>query len=201
MRFRILGTLEVQAYGSRITLASPRQQRALAVLLLNAGAVVPVERMIDALWEDEPPVTAVKQVRNCVSALRGRLGEAGAMIVTDGPGYRLQLEPGDLDSLRFRRHVGRSEKTRPDIEQGFLVTELGERGNVGKFRVFAGNRDTAERSAAGGHHVRVCAGVAAPDLCGELAAACAGAEAVQEFIGDAPFLSDDFAPVDQLIGR
>ncbi|WP_086842530.1 BTAD domain-containing putative transcriptional regulator [Amycolatopsis kentuckyensis] len=105
MRFRILGTLEVQAYGSRITLASPRQQRALAVLLLNAGAVVPVERMIDALWEDEPPVTAVKQVRNCVSALRGRLGEAGAMIVTDGPGYRLQLDPDDLDSLRFRRHV------------------------------------------------------------------------------------------------
>ena len=105
MRFRILGTLEVRASGARVTLASPRQQRALAVLLLNANTVVPVERMIDALWEDEPPATAVKQVRNCVSALRGRLGEAGGSIVTDGPGYRLQAEAADLDSLRFRRHV------------------------------------------------------------------------------------------------
>ncbi|MEV4146177.1 BTAD domain-containing putative transcriptional regulator [Amycolatopsis sp. NPDC049691] len=105
MRFRILGTLEVRAYGDRVTLASPRQQRALAVLLLSPNSVVPVERMIDALWEDEPPATAVKQVRNCVSALRARLGEAGASIVTDGPGYRLETGVDDLDSLRFRRHV------------------------------------------------------------------------------------------------
>ena len=105
MRFRILGTLEVRAYGDRVALASPREQRALAALLLNPNSVVPVERMIDALWEDEPPATAVKQVRNCVSALRGRLGETGGMIVTDGPGYRLQTDADDLDSLRFRRHV------------------------------------------------------------------------------------------------
>jgi DNA-binding SARP family transcriptional activator len=105
MRFRILGTLEVRASGERVTLASPREQRALATLLLNPNSVVPVERLIDALWEDEPPVTAVKQVRNCVSALRGRLGETGGMIVTDGPGYRLQTGIDDLDSLRFRRHV------------------------------------------------------------------------------------------------
>ncbi|QRP50298.1 BTAD domain-containing putative transcriptional regulator [Amycolatopsis sp. FDAARGOS 1241] len=105
MRFRILGTLEVRAHGDRVALASTRQQRALAALLLSPNSVVPVERMIDALWEDEPPATAVKQVRNCVSALRGRLGELGGMIVTDGPGYRLQADAGDLDSLFFRRRV------------------------------------------------------------------------------------------------
>lgn len=105
MRFRVLGTLEVRVSGDRVTLASPRQQRALAALLLSPNSVVPVERMIDALWEDEPPATAVKQVRNCVSALRARLGEAGALIVTDGPGYRLRTDADDLDSLRFRRHV------------------------------------------------------------------------------------------------
>ncbi|HEY3711568.1 MAG TPA: BTAD domain-containing putative transcriptional regulator [Amycolatopsis sp.] len=105
MRFRILGTLEVRAHGDRVALASPRQQRALAALLLSPNSVVPVERLVDALWEDEPPTTAVKQVRNCVSALRGRLGEAGGAIVTDGPGYRLEAGAEDLDSLRFRRHV------------------------------------------------------------------------------------------------
>ncbi|HWD06261.1 MAG TPA: BTAD domain-containing putative transcriptional regulator [Amycolatopsis sp.] len=105
MRFRILGTLEVRASGDRIALGSPREQRALAVLLLYPGTVVPVERMIEALWDDEPPATAVKQVRNCVSALRGRLGDAGGLIVTDGPGYRLQIDAADLDALSFRRHV------------------------------------------------------------------------------------------------
>src|SRR3569833_4499020 len=98
MRYRILGTLEVRAYGDRVTLASPRQQRALAALLLTPNSVVPVERLIDALWEDEPPATAVKQVRNCVSALRRRLGEAGAMIVTDGPGSGQQTGSDALGS-------------------------------------------------------------------------------------------------------
>ncbi|MEU4522066.1 BTAD domain-containing putative transcriptional regulator [Amycolatopsis sp. NPDC024027] len=124
MRFRILGTLEVTAYGSRVALASPRQQRALAVLLLNAGAVVPVERMIDALWDDEPPATAVKQVRNCVSALRGRLGELGGAIVTDGPGYRLQIDADDLDSLRFRRHVAVARGLAGQAELADAVDEI-----------------------------------------------------------------------------
>ncbi|SFW78047.1 BTAD domain-containing putative transcriptional regulator [Amycolatopsis australiensis] len=123
MRFRILGTLEVEAPGGRVTLASPRQQRALAALLLNPGSVVPVERMIDALWADEPPATAVKQVRNCVSALRARLGDAGAAIVTDGPGYRLRVGDGDLDSLVFRRHV---TAARALAGQGKLVDAVEE---------------------------------------------------------------------------
>jgi DNA-binding SARP family transcriptional activator len=126
MRFRVLGTLEVQAYGSRVTLASPRQQRALAALLLNPNSVVPVERMIDALWEDEPPATAVKQVRNCVSALRGRLGEAGGAIVTDGPGYRLQTGADDLDSLRFRRHVAAARELAAQAKLVDAVEEIRE---------------------------------------------------------------------------
>jgi DNA-binding SARP family transcriptional activator len=126
MRFRILGTLEVRACGDRITLASPRQQRALATLLLNPNSVVPVERMIDALWEDEPPATAVKQVRNCVSALRARLGEAGGAIVTDGPGYRLQADADDLDSLRFRRHVAAARGLAGQAKLADAVEEIRE---------------------------------------------------------------------------
>ncbi|WP_033262395.1 BTAD domain-containing putative transcriptional regulator [Amycolatopsis vancoresmycina] len=125
MRFRILGTLEVRAHEDRITLASPRQQRALAALLLNANSVVPVERMIDALWEDEPPVTAAKQVRNSVSALRSRLGEAGASIVTDGPGYRLLADAEDLDALRFRRHVAAARGLAGQAKLADAVEEAG----------------------------------------------------------------------------
>ncbi|WP_326836364.1 BTAD domain-containing putative transcriptional regulator [Amycolatopsis rhabdoformis] len=124
MRFRILGTLEVRAYGDRVVLASPRQQRALAVLLLSPNSVVPVERMIDALWEDEPPTTAVKQVRNSVSALRGRLGDTGALIVTDGPGYRLQIDADDLDSLRFRRHVAAARALAGQVKLVDAVEEI-----------------------------------------------------------------------------
>ncbi|MEV0070919.1 BTAD domain-containing putative transcriptional regulator [Amycolatopsis sp. NPDC050768] len=124
MRFRILGTLEVRAYGDRVLLVSPRQQRALAALLLSPNSVVPVERMIDALWEDEPPTTAVKQVRNCVSALRARLGETGGVIVTDGPGYRLQTDADDLDSLRFRRHVATARGLAGQVKLVDAVEEI-----------------------------------------------------------------------------
>ncbi|WP_086678261.1 BTAD domain-containing putative transcriptional regulator [Amycolatopsis pretoriensis] len=125
MRFRVLGTLEVRVSGERVTLASPRQQRALAALLLSPNSVVPVERLIDALWEDEPPATAVKQVRNCVSALRARLGEDGAAIVTDGPGYRLQADADDLDSLRFRRHVAAARGLAGQAKFADAVDEIG----------------------------------------------------------------------------
>ena len=108
MKFRILGTLEVRAYGDRVSLASPRQQRALAALLLSPNSVVPVERMVDALWEDEPPTTAVKQVRNCVSALRGRLGETGGTIVTDGPGYRLEIGSSQASGFALASSSGMS---------------------------------------------------------------------------------------------
>jgi DNA-binding SARP family transcriptional activator len=106
MEFRVLGPLEVWSENSRIVLPSSRHQRVLAALLLSPNSVVPLPKLVEVLWEQRPPATATKQVQNCVSALRERLGGAGnGLIATDGPGYRIALAEDQLDLLRFQHGV------------------------------------------------------------------------------------------------
>ncbi|WP_326693737.1 NACHT domain-containing protein [Streptomyces sp. NBC_01267] len=100
----MLGTLEVWSEAARVPLPSQRHQRVLAALLLAPNAVVSLPKLVEALWDERPPATATKQVQNCVSALRERLGPAGNdLIATDGPGYRMTVTCDQLDSLRFHR--------------------------------------------------------------------------------------------------
>jgi DNA-binding SARP family transcriptional activator len=73
----------------------------LAVLLLHANAVVSIDRLAEQLYGEEPPVTAVTQVHRQVSELRRALGEGA--ITTRPPGYRIELDPGQLDLGRFER--------------------------------------------------------------------------------------------------
>jgi DNA-binding SARP family transcriptional activator len=54
MEFRILGTLEVVDDGSPRPLGGPKQRAVLGVLLLHAGQVVSVDRLIDDVWGRSP---------------------------------------------------------------------------------------------------------------------------------------------------
>jgi DNA-binding SARP family transcriptional activator len=104
--FRILGPLEVLVDGTRVALGGPRQRATLALLLLDANRVVPVERLADRLYAGRPPVTAVTQVQRQVSELRKALGSPTA-IETRPPGYLLRLV-GELDLARFERLTERA---------------------------------------------------------------------------------------------
>jgi tetratricopeptide (TPR) repeat protein len=75
LEFRILGDLEALSGGRRVPLGGYREQRVLAALVVDAGRVVPVQRLTDVIWDDDPPVTAGKQVMNAVST-GDRRGEA-----------------------------------------------------------------------------------------------------------------------------
>ncbi|GAA2497300.1 BTAD domain-containing putative transcriptional regulator [Streptomyces gobitricini] len=78
----------------------------MAALLLAPNSVVPLSRLVETTWDDEPPATAIKQVRNSVSALRERLGDIDQrLIITLEPGYRLCVDEERLDSLRFAAGV------------------------------------------------------------------------------------------------
>jgi DNA-binding SARP family transcriptional activator len=99
LEFGVLGTLEVALDGIRVALA-PRQEVVLALLLLEADNVVSVDRMVDALWADDPPRTARSQVHITISALRRILGEG--VIVTRPPGYSIQVPNSTLDLARFK---------------------------------------------------------------------------------------------------
>jgi DNA-binding SARP family transcriptional activator len=106
--FRILGPLEVSDETGPLLLGGLKQRAVLALLLLDAGRVVSVDRLVDALWGEQPPRTAATSLQNFISALRKLLGPE--VLETKSPGYRLNVKPGELDLDRFRAAV---EATRP----------------------------------------------------------------------------------------
>ena len=98
--FRILGSLQAMAEGEPLKLGG-QQQRAVLVLLLNAGRVVPTDTIVDQIWGEEPPPTATTSLQNHVSQLRKLLGSE--LLVTRAPGYLLQVERDAIDAYRFER--------------------------------------------------------------------------------------------------
>lgn len=101
MEFRILGPLEVVEGERTVDLAGAKHRALLAMLLLHANEVVSSERLIDALWEEEPPETARKALQVYVSQLRRALGKN--RVQTRSPGYLVRVEDGELDLTRFER--------------------------------------------------------------------------------------------------
>jgi WD40 repeat protein/DNA-binding SARP family transcriptional activator len=99
VEFRILGPLEVVRDAEPVGLGAAQQRALLAVLVLHRGEAVSIDRLIDALWGERAPVTAAKTVQVYVSQLRKALG--AGVIVTQGRGYRLAIEPEQLDADRF----------------------------------------------------------------------------------------------------
>ena len=73
----------------------------LALLVLRAGEIVPVERLVDELWNDDPPPSAAHTVEGYVSRLRGILQPFGPTIERRGGGYRLDLGGGSVDARSF----------------------------------------------------------------------------------------------------
>ena len=73
VEFRILGSLEVRAGEAAIGLGGHRQRAVLARLLVDAGHVVPIDRLIEDVWEGNPPRTATKTLHKYVSELRAAL--------------------------------------------------------------------------------------------------------------------------------
>ncbi|MBO3747218.1 tetratricopeptide repeat protein [Streptosporangiaceae bacterium NEAU-GS5] len=106
MRYRLLGPLMVGEPDTPVDLGGPRQAKVAAALLLRAGEMVPVAALVAALWDEEPPRSAVKVTRNCVSALRGALTRAGdpARLHATGTGYRMLIPAGEIDTVAFHAH-------------------------------------------------------------------------------------------------
>ena len=100
LEFRVLGPLEALVDGLPARLGGPRQRALLAILLVHANEVVPVARLVDEVWGDDPPVTADNVLQTYVSQLRKVLGREA--IATRGRGYVVAVADGALD-LRVLR--------------------------------------------------------------------------------------------------
>ncbi|GIM77031.1 SARP family transcriptional regulator [Winogradskya consettensis] len=109
----MLGPVEARGPESAIAFGGERARSLLACLLLNAGRVVSVEQLIDAVWDDQPPAGARIQVQNRVSTLRNRLREGGLgdeVILRRSPGYLLRLDAIPFDLAAFDAGVARAEE-------------------------------------------------------------------------------------------
>ncbi|KAB8183444.1 BTAD domain-containing putative transcriptional regulator [Microbispora catharanthi] len=107
MRFGILGPTEARPDGDRpVPVGGPGLRALLGLLLLNAGRVVTIDRLIDGLYGAEPPSGADNALQAQVSRLRrhlASLGDLGDLVVREPAGYRLAVDPDDVDASRFER--------------------------------------------------------------------------------------------------
>lgn len=104
MDFRVLGPLEVYADRRALPLGAAKQRALLALLLLHRNEVVSTDLLLDGLWGERPPASALKVVHTYVSRLRRLLGPdgaAGSRLITRAPGYALEVAPEEADLDRF----------------------------------------------------------------------------------------------------
>ncbi|MFE0149702.1 BTAD domain-containing putative transcriptional regulator [Nonomuraea sp. NPDC059007] len=104
MRISILGPLEVTNDGVPVDVGGARVRALLAMLALEAGQVVGAERLIDALWPEEPPANAANALQTLVKRLRAALRP---YLTVDGRagGYVLPIPRERVDAHAFTQTV------------------------------------------------------------------------------------------------
>ena len=123
VRFRVLGTVDLLSPdGDPEPVASPNQRRILAMLLSRVGEVVTIDTIVDGLWADDPPRSAVATLRTYVSRLRALLGDD---LATRDSGYALLAEPTDVDAGRFEMLVRDAGAAKPARALVLLDEALG----------------------------------------------------------------------------
>jgi DNA-binding SARP family transcriptional activator len=182
---RVLGSFEVHGPDGRLTLDSAMQRRLLAALVIRLGSVVPVDWLVDVLWEDTPPRTAFTTLRTYVARLRDGLRSVAptqSPIRTRRPGYLLDLDPEAIDAHRFEAAVRLAHTALP-VDPNEAADTLARALSWWRGRAFAELADAefARREAARLEDLRVVAREIRTEALlesGEVAEAVAAAEAL-----------------------
>ncbi len=127
MEYRVLGPVEVCHSGRTVDLGGGKQRALLAVLLMHAGQVVSVDRLLDVLWDGRPPSTAVTQLQGLVSRLRRTLAVDDGdptRLLTRPPGYVLEVAPGEVDLHDFELLVDAAHQQMATGEMGAAADRL-----------------------------------------------------------------------------
>ncbi|WP_051772354.1 AfsR/SARP family transcriptional regulator [Saccharothrix sp. NRRL B-16314] len=158
MELRLLGPPELVVDGQVIDLGGPRQRLVLTLLALNANRVTPVEHLLDAVWDDDPPSTARGQIQICISALRKVFAGAGsAAIRTQAPGYVLAVAPDELDIDVFHARVAAGYEHAASNRPAEAVAELRAALALWRGKALAGIPGAAARREATRLHERKAA--------------------------------------------
>jgi DNA-binding SARP family transcriptional activator/tetratricopeptide (TPR) repeat protein len=123
MQVRLLGPVELWDGRAPVPIG-PRARAVLAALALTPGQVHSVDRLIEAVWGQDPPTTATAQIQACVSSLRrawpGGSEASREVLVTAAPGYVLRTDR--IDVVEFDRRVAQARDRRAD--QAAAASEL-----------------------------------------------------------------------------
>jgi DNA-binding SARP family transcriptional activator/WD40 repeat protein len=102
VRVRVLGPVEVVVEGQQVPLGGPKQRTVLALLAAERGRPLSVDSLIDGVWGETPTTAAKSTLQTYISNLRSQLGPA---LVREGGGYRLAIEPDEIDAGLFEASV------------------------------------------------------------------------------------------------
>lgn len=122
--FGLLGALEVRTGDRSIRPSSPRQRLLLAVLLVETNRLIGADRLIEELWGDVLPTDPSGALRTQVSRLRRVLGPAADSLGTEAGGYRLVVEPSQVDAIQFEQLVVRARETEGEAALDLLDAAL-----------------------------------------------------------------------------
>jgi predicted ATPase/DNA-binding SARP family transcriptional activator len=140
-RFGVLGPLVLEQDGRGVTLPSGRQRSLLALLLLAGGVPLSRDRLMDELWGDHPPASAVSALHVHLSKLRALLG---GLLALEGAGYALRPGGFELDVWRFDALVEQARddaasapqllREALDLFRGEPLCDVASEGSVAQWR-------------------------------------------------------------------
>ncbi|NYH44099.1 DNA-binding SARP family transcriptional activator [Micromonospora jinlongensis] len=128
MEIRVLDGLSVQLPAGTLQLGTPKQQVVFALLTVQVGRLVTVDELVDELWADRPPRSAIANVRTYAANLRRTFEASPAgrgVIERQRNGYRLVVDPDQVDVFRFEleRNAGREAPAVGDLDSARQLLE------------------------------------------------------------------------------
>src|SRR4051812_1738114 len=110
LRFAVLGPVRAWRGDEPIGTGAPQQRALLAALLLRGGRTASASELLDAVWGEKPPNTALAALRSYAFRLRKALGPEA--LVTDSGGYALRVAPDALDCAVVERLTAEADRQR-----------------------------------------------------------------------------------------
>jgi DNA-binding SARP family transcriptional activator/tetratricopeptide (TPR) repeat protein len=121
LRIALLGEVTAEVDGRSVDLGPARQRCVLAALAVDAGRLVPADRLVERVWGADTPRRGRATLHSHISRLRGAFA-GGVAIVHRSDGYALELARADqVDLLRFRALCAQTPRTVASLTEALAL--------------------------------------------------------------------------------